>query len=58
MFGFNITGTNGAVVVIEGSTNLVSWIPLRTNIIGSGPNSFSDPQSTTNVTRYYRLRTP
>jgi hypothetical protein len=35
---------------------LQTWIPLQTNLLGSGPLYFSDPQSTTNVQRFYRAQ--
>ena len=54
MFGFNVTGPSGSNVVIQASTNLQTWIPLQTNLLGSGLLYFSDPQSTTNVQRFYR----
>jgi hypothetical protein len=40
-------------MVIQCSTDLQTWIPLQTNPLGSGPLYFSDPQSTTNVQRFY-----
>jgi hypothetical protein len=54
VFGFNVTGPSGANVVIQASTDLQTWIPLQTNLLGSGPLYFSDPQSATNVRRFYR----
>jgi uncharacterized delta-60 repeat protein len=42
-FGFDLSGTAGQVVVVECSTNLVNWLPLRTNTLGAGPWYFSDP---------------
>ncbi|MEI8080012.1 MAG: hypothetical protein WCH61_10345 [bacterium] len=42
-FGFNVSGTVGQSVVVEGSTNLSTWLPLKTNTLGSGPLYFSDP---------------
>jgi hypothetical protein len=56
VFGFDVTGPSGSNVVIQASTDLHSWIPLQTNLLGSGPLYFSDPQSTTNVQRFYRLQ--
>ena len=35
---------------------LQTWIPLHTNLLGSGPLHFSDPQSATNVQRFYRAQ--
>jgi hypothetical protein len=56
VFGFDLTGPSGASVVIQASTDLQTWIPLQTNLLGSGPLYFSDPQSTTNVQRFYRAQ--
>jgi hypothetical protein len=54
-FGFNVSGTSGQTVVVEGSTNLLNWLPLRTNTLGSGPFYFNDP-SGTGSRRFYRVR--
>jgi hypothetical protein len=56
VFGFNVTGPSGSNVVIQASTDLQTWIPLQTNLLGSGPLYFSDPQSTTNARRFYRAQ--
>ena len=55
-FGFNVSGSAGAVVVIEGSTNLVDWSALATNTLGSGPCYFRDPASAGQPWRFYRAR--
>ena len=56
VFGFNVIGPFGSNVVIQASTDLKTWIPLQTNLLGSGPLYFSDPQSTTNRQRFYRAQ--
>jgi hypothetical protein len=56
VFGFNVIGPSGSNVVIQASTDLQTWIPLQTNLLGSGPLYFSDAQSTTNVQRFYRAQ--
>jgi hypothetical protein len=56
VFGFNVTGPSGASVVIQASTDLQTWIPLQTNLLGSGPLHFSDAQSPANVHRFYRTQ--
>jgi hypothetical protein len=56
VFGFNVSGPSGANVVIQASMDLQTWIPLQTNLLGSGPLYFSDPQSTTNIQRFYRAQ--
>jgi hypothetical protein len=58
VFGFNVTGPSGSNVVIQASTDLHTWIPLQTNLLGSGPLYFSDPQAATNLVRFYRVRSP
>ncbi|MDB6028704.1 MAG: Ig family protein [Verrucomicrobiales bacterium] len=57
-FGFNLRGNSGQVIVIDGSTNLTSWTPLRTNTFGFGSFYFSDPESTNSFGRFYRARVP
>jgi hypothetical protein len=56
VFGFNMIGPSGSNVVIQTSKDLQTWIPLQTNLLGSGPLYFSDPQSATNVQRFYRVQ--
>jgi hypothetical protein len=56
VFGFNVTGPAGSNVVVQASTDLKTWIPLQTNLLGGGPLYFSDPQSTTNIQRFYRVQ--
>jgi hypothetical protein len=56
VFGFDVTGPAGSNVVIQASTDLQTWIPLRTSLLGGGPLYFSDPQSTTNTQRFYRAQ--
>jgi hypothetical protein len=41
-FGFNVSGAAGQMMVVDGSTNLVSWIPLFTNTGGGSPFYFFD----------------
>ncbi len=43
-------------MVIQASTDLQTWIPLQTNLLGSGPLYFSDAQSTNNLQRFYRAQ--
>jgi hypothetical protein len=56
VFGFDVTGPSGANVVIQASTDLHTWIPLQTNLLGSGLLYFSDAQSRANVRRFYRAQ--
>ena len=56
VFGFNLIGPSGSNVVIQASTDLQTWIPLQTNLLGSGLLYFSDAQSPANVHRFYRAQ--
>ena len=56
VFGFDVSGPSGASVVIQASTDLQTWIPLQTNLLGSGPLYFSDAQSPANLRRFYRVQ--
>lgn len=55
-FGFDFAGSAGSTVVVEGSTNLEHWLPLQTNIFGTGPLHFTDPVATNCPARFYRVR--
>jgi hypothetical protein len=57
-FGFNINWASGQTVVVEASTDLISWQPVGTNTITGGSSYFSDPQWTNYPGRFYRLRSP
>jgi uncharacterized delta-60 repeat protein len=56
-FGFNIGGNVGQVLVVETSTNAMDWTPIKTNVVGTGPVYFTDPDSTNFTSRLYRTRT-
>jgi len=51
-----LIGPSGSNVVIQASTDLKTWIPLQTNLLGSGPLHFSDTQSPANGQRFYRAQ--
>ena len=59
-FGFNITGNDGLVIVVEAATNLLNsaWIPVATNTLIGGSFYFADPQWANYPGRFYRLRSP
>src|SRR5262249_38279432 len=40
-FGFNVAGYSNQIVIIESSTNLLNWLPLQTNTLGSIPLPFN-----------------
>jgi hypothetical protein len=56
-FSFDLTGPTGHLVVIEASTDMVSWQPVWTNTF-AGTLNFSDPQSGISSNRFYRTRVP
>jgi len=53
-FRFTLTGQAGSNAVISASTNLLNWIPLATNPLGSGSLSFTDTLATNYTRRIYR----
>jgi len=57
-FGFDLGGAFGQTIVVDGSTNLVDWIPLFTNTVGGSPFYFRDPASAAFPWRFYRARLP
>jgi hypothetical protein len=58
-FGFTITGTSGMIVVVEASTDLITWTPLQTISFTSGSFAFSDPALVSaQAARFYRPRMP
>jgi hypothetical protein len=56
-FGFSLTGPAQKSVVVEASTDLVSWLPIWTNAF-AGTLSFSDPQTNFHSNRFYRAYIP
>jgi hypothetical protein len=56
-FTFDINGgSNGQVVVVEASTNLVNWTALVTNTLGFTPLPFYDSDWTNFQQRFYRVK--
>lgn len=56
-FGFNLSAASGQAVIVEASTNLVTWIPIHTNLMGgSGLFLFHDLESSLFPRRFYRAR--
>jgi hypothetical protein len=55
-FGFDIAGASNQVVVVEASTNLVSWTALATNTLGVVPLHFIDADWANFQQRFYRAR--
>jgi hypothetical protein len=48
------TGTSGQTYVLLGSTNLLNWMPLATNVAPSGIFEMVDPQASQFSSRFYR----
>jgi hypothetical protein len=59
-FGFGLSGSAGAVVVVQACTDLANpvWIPIVTNTLTGGASTFSDPQWHSYPQRFYRLKLP
>jgi len=55
-FGFDFIASTGTTVVIDTSTNLVDWLPLGTNVLGTAQNHFIDQRPPTEACEFYRLR--
>jgi hypothetical protein len=58
-FGFDVSWAPGQTVVVETATNLAApvWSPVQTLTLIGDSIPFSDPQGTSQPTRFYRLRT-
>jgi uncharacterized repeat protein (TIGR03806 family) len=54
MFEMQISGLPGQSYIIQTSTDLVSWIPLMTNVSATSPFSVVDSGATNNPFRFYR----
>jgi uncharacterized delta-60 repeat protein len=55
-FGFNVAGSVGSTVIIEGTTNLSDWTPAGTNVLSSSKLYFNDPNWSLFQSRFYRVR--
>ncbi len=51
---FTVLGTPGQTVIVQGSTDLVSWVSLRTNVMPGETLPFADPDSSFIPGRFYR----
>ncbi len=56
-FGFDVSNSTSQTLVL-GSSNLVNWVPLQTNVLGSSPWYFADPAASNFHNRFYRAETP
>lgn len=55
-FRFQYQGLIGRNIVIEASTNLQHWTPIRTNVGVPGMTEFADPDSFRFHQRFYRVK--
>lgn len=55
-FQFRINGAVGQQFIIEASTNLVNWTPVATNTLTGTTFDYSDPNSASLKSRFYRSR--
>ncbi|MCP5524139.1 MAG: immunoglobulin domain-containing protein [Verrucomicrobiales bacterium] len=55
-FGFDVTGTPGATVLIEVSLDLMEWAEVETLTLGNEPTSINDPAAGVAGHRFYRVR--
>ena len=57
-FGFTIEGTDGLVVVVEASSDMKNWSTVDTVTLTGGSHQFTDPDTQSHPSRFYRLRSP
>ena len=50
-------GVDGQTVIVQASSDLVTWVNVSTNIVAGGCISYTDPQLPAPPNRYYRLTT-
>jgi len=55
-FGFTLTRLTNQTIVVEASTNLVNWQPIRTNSQPGASADFVDPEWLQHTNRFYRAR--
>jgi VCBS repeat-containing protein len=53
-FELHLSGPDPSIYVISVSTNLTSWTPIATNYAASGNLTFTDPNATNHLVRFYR----
>jgi hypothetical protein len=54
VFTLTLSGAAGKTYVLQGSTNLLNWVPLSTNVPVSSPFTVADPQAGAFRYRFYR----
>jgi hypothetical protein len=55
VFAVQVSGTTNNIYVLQGSTNLLNWIPVSTNVPVSSPFTVTDPQAGLFHYRFYRI---
>ena len=55
---FRIEGQTNQVYQVQASSDLANWLTISTNYAAYGLFQFTDPQATTNASRYYRVILP
>ena len=55
-FSLRVSGQSGSRYAVEGSTNLVNWLPLQTNRISSVSFDYTDTGARALDRRFYRAR--
>jgi len=53
MFQLSVTNDAGSTIIIQASTNLISWLPISTNV---SPFTFTNYDSTNYQQRFYRAQ--
>jgi hypothetical protein len=53
-FGFDVSGSVGETVIVQGSSDFTNWISLQTNVMSNPVWYFSDPTAGNFTMRYYR----
>jgi hypothetical protein len=54
-FGFDVSAGAVQTLVVQGSTNLLNWVPLQTNVVGGPTWHFNDPSVGGFAQRFYRV---
>jgi hypothetical protein len=57
-FSFEVTGSAPASVVIELSTNLTQWTPVRTSAFSSGKFYYTNTGASAAPRRFFRAESP
>ena len=51
-----IAGPPGRQFILASTVDLRAWLPIHTNILGPGGNSFTDPAAASKPRLFYRSR--